>query len=444
MSLRRPGLLLTVSVVLNCLVASASRGDAAEVRTWTDVAGRKTEAKFVRVFNGEVILEKDGRMLKVPLARFSNDDQKYIREQATSPPPAADPASKTDAASRGVGNAATTPAGAKVDESTADANQPNAKSAAVELRRLRDWRDNAGSVIKARFERFFGSQVVLSVGNRMRTIDFARLSAADQEFLRRNLEAQGRAADVPAVAQAPAASANAEATDSSPPANAGGGLGFPASSLPNFGDMAGRMRQHQEQIRATQEQLRAQVKQMHEEMRTARDRIPRPAPRSAPISTPVAESGAPAAANVQPSVPDLSTPSPTPPAVAAAPTHDPFASPVAASRPERGIPRSPFERNNMTPTPSAQPGDQFAAAPAMEPQYQEIIICGACNKEQKPGFKAGQRCQHCGRTIDEIEDESGNVVDRSSSSTRRNVKFWVWAVIAGISVIGGLIAKLKG
>jgi hypothetical protein len=80
----------------------------------------------------------------------------------------------------------------------------------------------------------------------------------------------------------------------------------------------------------------------------------------------------------------------------------------------------------------------------MAPQYQEIIICGACNKEQKPGFKAGQRCQHCGRTIDEIEDESGNVVERSSSSTRRNVKFWVWAVIAGISVIGGLIAKLKG
>jgi hypothetical protein len=80
----------------------------------------------------------------------------------------------------------------------------------------------------------------------------------------------------------------------------------------------------------------------------------------------------------------------------------------------------------------------------MEPQYQEIIICGACNKAQKPGFKAGQRCQHCGQTIDEIEDESGKVVERSSSSTRRNIKFWVWAVIAGISVIGGLIAKLKG
>ena len=80
----------------------------------------------------------------------------------------------------------------------------------------------------------------------------------------------------------------------------------------------------------------------------------------------------------------------------------------------------------------------------MEPQYQEIILCGACNKPQKPGFKAGQRCQHCGQIIDEIEDESGNIVDRSASSTRRNIKFWVWAVIAGISVIGGLIAKLKG
>lgn len=91
-----------------------------------------------------------------------------------------------------------------------------------------------------------------------------------------------------------------------------------------------------------------------------------------------------------------------------------------------------------------QPSDPFAAAPSIEPQYQEIIICGSCNQEQKPGFKAGQRCQHCGKTIDEIEDESGNVVERSSKSTRRNVKFWVWAVIAGISVVGGLIAKLRG
>jgi hypothetical protein len=459
MSQVRRGFAVVACIVLMALLALTENVSAAEVRTWTDVAGRKTEAKFVRIFNGEVILEKDGRMLKVPLARFSGDDQKYIREQGASPAPTADAASKTDAATRGDGGKETKQAPAKADEASAgDAKEPNAKAAVAELRRMRDWRDNSGNVVKARFERVFGSQVVLGAGNRLRTIDFSRLSAADQEFLRRNLEAQGRAAEVPsAVASAPAAPATVDATPTSPPANVGPGAGFPGSSLPTFGDMASRMRQHQEQIRATQDQLRSQVKQMHEEMRAAREQAPRPSiPRptpaeSAPLPTAVAgvvgsgatSSDSTTSSNAPPAAPDLTSPH-TPPGVAAAPARDPFAGLANAGRPERATPGSPFERNRTAPTSSTLPSDPFAAAPSIEPRYQEIIICGSCNKEQKPGFKAGQRCQHCGKTIDEIEDESGNVVERSSSSTRRNVKFWVWAVIAGISVVGGLIAKLRG
>jgi hypothetical protein len=443
MSLIRSGLNTAASVLLVALFVLFTSAGAAEIRTWTDVAGRKTDAKFVRVFNGEVILEKDGRMLKVPLARFSAADQKYIREAATAPAAAPDSAAKAEAASQKLGNTATATTAAKNDPPAKDAaKETDAKSAAAELRRMRDWRDNAGTVIKARFERFFGQRVVLAMGNRLRTVDFSRLSAADREFLRKNLEAQGRAAEVPAdVAQAPAAPANAEATDSSPPAGVGGGPGVGGSSFPTFADMASRMRQQHEQIRATQQQLRSQVQQMHDEMRVARDRIPRPPQPRPTLSPPVAEASAP------PAVPDLSIPA-TSPAVAAAPAHDPFANPIANSTvsgpPERPTPRSPFEQSPIQPTLPAQPADPFAAAPSIEPQYQEIVICGACNKAQKPGFKAGQRCQHCGRTIDEIEDESGQVVERSSQSTRRNVKFWVWAVIVGISAIGGLIAKLKG
>jgi hypothetical protein len=324
---------------------------------------------------------------------------------------------------------------------------------------LRDWRDNAGNLIKARFERIFGQQVVLSAGNRLRTVEFSKLSAADQEFVRKNLEAQGRAGDVPAaVAQTPAASDAADAGEAALSTSGGGAAGFPGSSFPTFGDVASRMRQHHDQIRATQEQLRTQVQQMHEDMRAARERTPRPAiprpsePQAAPLPAAVAEvvgsdtasSNSAISSNGRPAVTDLSTPSHTPPRGAAAPVHDPFAASTAADRPERAIPRSPFERSSFAPTAGTQPNDPFAAAPSMESQYQEVIICGACNKAQKPGFKAGQRCQHCGQTIDEIEDESGNVVERSSSSTRRNIKFWVWAVIAGISVIGGLIAKMKG
>lgn len=459
MSQARLGFAVVACFVLMAVWALAENGNAAEVRTWTDVGGRKTEAKFVRIFNGDVILEKDGRMLKVPLARFSAADQKYIREQSTSPASPAETASKTDAAERGDAGKDTKKAAAKTGEASADAaKEPNAKVAAAELRRMRDWRDNSGNVVKARFERLLGGRVVLAAGNRMRTIDFARLSADDQEFLRRNLEAQGGAADVPAaIASAPAASATEDTATSSPPAGVGGGAGLTGPSLPNFGDMASRMRQHQEQIRATQDQLRSQVKQMHEEMRAAREQAPRPSiprptpPESAPLPTAVAgvvasdgpSSGSASSSNSPPAVPDLTT-SHTPSAAAAPEAHDPFAGLGNNGRPERATAGSPFERNRATPPPAMQPSDPFAAAPSIEPQYQEIIICGSCNQEQKPGFKAGQRCQHCGKTIDEIEDESGNVVERSSKSTRRNVKFWVWAVIAGISVVGGLIAKLRG
>jgi hypothetical protein len=459
MSFSRRALHHCVVLVLIALVASAGRGDAAEVRTWTDVAGRKTDAKFVRVFNGEVILERDGRMLKVPLARFSAADQKHIGELTASPASSAAAPTKAEAAGpQKKDGPATTPAAAKGEKGATDAaKEPDAKAAAVELKRLRDWRDNAGNVVKARFERIFGQQVVLSAGNRLRTVEFSRLSAADQEFVRKNLEAQGLGGDVPAtVAQTPAESAtNAADAVASP---SGGAAGLPGSSFPTFGDLAGRMREHHDQIRATQEQLRSQVKQMHDEMRAARERTPRPAiprptaPETAPLPAAVAEvvgsdtasSNSAIASHAPPAVPDLSMPSHTPPRGAAAPVHDPFAASAAAGRPERAIPRSPFERNSIAHAPETQANDPFAAAPSMEPQYQAVIICGACNKPQKPGFKAGQRCQHCGQTIDEIEDESGNVVERSSSSTRRNVKFWVWAVIAGISVIGGLIAKIRG
>jgi hypothetical protein len=453
MSQIRLGLALVVGSLLLALVVSARSSCAAEVRTWTDVAGRKTEAKFVRVFNGEVILEKDGRMLKVPLARFSADDQKHIRELSTSPLATAKAASKGAAASREVANAAAATAQTKKDGASGQtAEKSAAKSAAAELRQMRDWRDNAGGVIKARFERVFGRQVVLAAGNRLRTIDFSRLSAADQEFVRKNLEAQGRAAEVPAAVAASSTDLTAGTAESSPTVSAGAAPGFPGSSFPNFGDLASRMRQQQEQIRATHDQMRSQVQQMQDEMKAARNRMAGSAPAPTPFSTPVAEASEPTTSAVDsaistvapPAVPDLSTPSPSQPAVAASPARDPFASPIGANRPERSIPRSPFERNTAAPTSGTPPNDPFAAAPAMETQYQEIIVCGACNKPQKPGFKAGQRCQHCGQIIDEIEDESGNIVDRSASSTRRNIKFWVWAVIAGISVIGGLIAKLKG
>ncbi|MEI6676011.1 MAG: SHD1 domain-containing protein [Verrucomicrobiota bacterium] len=54
---------------------------AAEVRTWTDIQGRKVEASLLRVEDKTVILKlKDGREIPYPLAKFSPDDCKYVAE----------------------------------------------------------------------------------------------------------------------------------------------------------------------------------------------------------------------------------------------------------------------------------------------------------------------------------------------------------------------------
>ncbi len=73
-----------------------------------------------------------------------------------------------------------------------------------------------------------------------------------------------------------------------------------------------------------------------------------------------------------------------------------------------------------------------------------VVQCGKCKKTQKPGFKAGSRCQHCGTVIDIIVDESGKTVEKSVRETGKSIKFWVAIAVLVISVIGGAIAKLRG
>jgi len=58
--------------------ASARPGPEPE-RTWTDVRGRTTRARFVNLTRGNVVLLKNGRQVAYPFARFSAADQDYIR-----------------------------------------------------------------------------------------------------------------------------------------------------------------------------------------------------------------------------------------------------------------------------------------------------------------------------------------------------------------------------
>ena len=55
----------------------------ARLRTWKDASGKYTiRATLVQVENGVVELKKqDGAILKVPVAKLSQVDQRYLRTQ---------------------------------------------------------------------------------------------------------------------------------------------------------------------------------------------------------------------------------------------------------------------------------------------------------------------------------------------------------------------------
>jgi hypothetical protein len=53
-------------------------------RVWTDNQGRKTTAKFVRVFNGQVVLSRAGGPVSLPFFDLIEADQEYVKEVLTS------------------------------------------------------------------------------------------------------------------------------------------------------------------------------------------------------------------------------------------------------------------------------------------------------------------------------------------------------------------------
>lgn len=55
----------------------------AETRNWRDSKGKQTQAKFVRIHEGNVILSRAGRSISIPFSSLSRQDQEYIREFLT-------------------------------------------------------------------------------------------------------------------------------------------------------------------------------------------------------------------------------------------------------------------------------------------------------------------------------------------------------------------------
>lgn len=77
---------MRVPVIAMLIVLAGVIGSvpAAEVRTWTDRAGRQFEGEFEGFTDGQVQVRRasDGQMFRLPLERFSDADQQFVKSQA--------------------------------------------------------------------------------------------------------------------------------------------------------------------------------------------------------------------------------------------------------------------------------------------------------------------------------------------------------------------------
>lgn len=157
-------------VVLGVLIGPTD----GRARTWTDNRGQQTEAKFVRLFEGKVVLLRGGRTLSIPLLDLSAADQEYVRQQTAgktglgSLPPAVQPVTSQD--------------GSPQQQLTEPAP----------LAGLRTWTDTGGRQIQAEFIEVAGGNLVLLTDGERVSLPFQNFSKLDQDYVRTVLQSQGK------------------------------------------------------------------------------------------------------------------------------------------------------------------------------------------------------------------------------------------------------------
>jgi hypothetical protein len=166
---------LAIALVAFCLL----RPLAAEERVWTDTQGRTMRAEFLREVDGEAVFLKDGKLLTLPLERFTDADREVMKKLAAGKPVSEEsepedpfqPVTRPPPPPPG-GNFA--PAPPLVKEKTEIVN--------------REWIDIAGNRTTGRFVRVVGRDVLILRGVRTVVVAFDKLSFVDQAYVNQILE----------------------------------------------------------------------------------------------------------------------------------------------------------------------------------------------------------------------------------------------------------------
>ena len=233
-------------------------GSLATARTWTNTEGRKLEATFVRLHEGNVILLKGNKPVSVALSQFSPEDQEYVRQQV---------------AKKGKSQALE-----PSEEKPAPRKEKSADEAPV-----RTWRDIHGNQTTASLAGVSGGNVILVEKGKRRLCPFFGFCAADQEYIRKELAAKGQGHLLP-----PGMAMPAEPNIPVPPPRAGPSRPMPTPrrpSLPSRPDF-----RQPEPVRPS---------------------VPRPSPRpSIPRPSPPSYRPPPSRVPSVPSMPSIPSPSP--------------------------------------------------------------------------------------------------------------------------------------
>lgn len=169
---RAPGGLVLVLIVF--VLASAVR--AQERRTWTDRRGQSVEARFARLIDGDVVLTRGSRPVRVPFRDLIPEDQEYLRDYLTArgqghrlPPPTPLSPLQPPVSGRlpGVGG-------------LRDSGEPAEEQ-------VRTWTDANGNQVEARLAGMRDGLVVLESEGTERSFPLDNFSPGDRHYIRRQM-----------------------------------------------------------------------------------------------------------------------------------------------------------------------------------------------------------------------------------------------------------------
>lgn len=138
------------------------------IRVWTDIDGRQVHAQFLRLADEAVYFRVGGKVTSVPFEKLSIADRRFVRQ--------------------------------RMQEKGQTGNLPSAMPD-EDLPPLRTWSDTDCNQVEAQLDRVAGKRVLLCTSELTQVIDIGKLTDADHDYLREQLEPQGLAHLVPAKPQ---------------------------------------------------------------------------------------------------------------------------------------------------------------------------------------------------------------------------------------------------